>query len=229
MTGNDLDAREELLEAKVVEVLAERDKSRLIRVLAALIGVLILFLGGVAWWGLDKKNEAERERQRANIALEQVRQINGQKSDVKEQRAVETDPGRIKALDDRLAQLENQAAQIVESSDTPTGPPGPPGVAGVPGLPGSEGPPGPPGPAGANGANGVNGSTGPVGAAGATGPQGPQGEPGPSGPQGEPGPQGPPGEPAPTTTTTEPPTTTTTEPPTTTTTQPGPAPLRRLP
>lgn len=78
--------------------------------------------------------------------------------------------GGIKALDDRVWDLEQRAP--------------------VPGPQGEQGPEGPQGPQGEIGPQGPEGPRGYAGADGAQGTVGPQGPAGPAGPQGEPGPAG---------------------------------------
>lgn len=215
-------------------------EDRLVTLLVTL--ALLLFFGVVVFglWGLSSAAEATRQRDRATVllkerdaALAQVKSASDEKASVQAQLATETDPGRIKALAQRLDLIDERTKQLVETTPGAAGPSGPPGVPGIPGAkgdPGAVGPEGPSGPPGAQGPPGqsIVGPRGPQGAQGDSGPPGAQGEPGPAGPQGDPGPagpqgpQGPPGQDASTTTTTEPTTTTTTEPSTTTTTSPGP-------
>ncbi len=112
------------------------------------------------------------------------------KSDEKKALDPVVDP--IQALQDRLAAVEEQLAQLAlrEGPVGPQGTTGPQGPAGPAGPQGDPGPAGPKGDPGVPGRKGDTGSTGPAGPAGATGAKGPAGPPGPKGPAGTPGSSG---------------------------------------
>ena len=199
---------------------------KLVPTLMVISLLLFLLVVGLGLRSLDQNAAIRREAARNAIllkerdaALAQVKEAEIEKIGVQEQLATETDPGRIKALAERLDLIDERTKRAVEDTPGAAGPSGPPGVPGIPGPKGDQGLVGPAGPAGPSGPPGqsIVGPRGPQGIQGEPGATGTQGEPGPAGPQGEPGPQGPQGEPG------EPATTTTTDPPpTTTTTEPGP-------
>lgn len=206
----DLEKKEEVLDQKFehLAVVADADDRLIRRLIIALVTVTLVACV-LAWYAFHQTGIAERERRRAETAIEQIKQIGTQKQTVKTQIDNTTDPAQLKVLADRLAQLEDATQKIARdsSSGTITGPPGPAGLNGIPGANGKDGRdstvPGPAGPPGADGKDGRDSTVpGPRGAQGEPGPSGPQGEPGPAGPQGAPGPQGPPGQDATTTTTT---------------------------
>lgn len=165
-------------------------------VITALLLAAIAFggLAGFYWWQSTERGDRLRR------ALTQVEQLNDQRRALLEQKAATADPAQQRALDERLATLEERTRKAIEGKTGTAGPPGLPGLDGLNGVPGPVGPQGPPGPPGNPGTNGVAGEAGPRGPQGNPGVPGPQGEPGPAGPQGEPGPQGPPGADATTTT-----------------------------
>lgn len=191
-----------------------------------LVGVLValVLLSSYLWW--DNAATADRYR-KANaakaVALQQVAQLEVQRTQLLEQLATAPVQDR-QALLERLDQLSEQSKEAAQPTSGETGPPGPAGLNGLPGAAGAPGQPGATGPQGPAGPAGEQGRAGTPGAAGAPGAAGPQGEQGPVGPAGPPGEQGPPGEPASTTTTSTEPTTTTT-----TTTGPGIGPPVSLP
>lgn len=192
-------------------------------VVPLLAAVTIFSLLGCGWFWWSATQDRDRY-QKANAekaaALAQVKQLNDQRSALRDQLDATKDPAQFAYFSQLLADNITATGQLVAgqtATSSAPGAPGPPGVNGVNGLPG---------PAGAKGDPGQS-ITGPAGAPGAAGQAGPKGDPGPAGapgvagppgPQGDPGPQGPPGpagQDAPTTTTTQPPesTTTTTAPP----------------
>lgn len=206
------DALDEVTAKLALEPVPGPPQGWLIPTLLAVLVALVL-LSSYLWWA--NARTAERYR-RANaekaVALQQVAQLEVQRTELLAQLATAPVADR-QALLDRLDRLSEQSKDAATPTSGETGPPGPAGLNGL------NGPAGPPGPQGPPGAAGPAGEPGRPGTPGASGPAGPQGPPGP---QGEPGPPGPQGEPAPTTTTTEPaPTTTTTSTTTTTTTGPG--------
>jgi hypothetical protein len=223
--NEELTDKEARLETHIEEMeLQAAPGDRKVRRLIWALAAVTLFACVMTVIALRKTDEANREKNRANAAIEQIASLSPEKVAVTTQLETEQDPAVVKELSARLAQIEKAQQEIVANSavEEPTlvvipGPKGDPGMRGEKGDPGEPGQPGAPGVQGPAGANGAQGQTGARGPQGDAGPAGPQGEPGPAGPQGEPGPQGPPGEPAPTTTTTQPgngnnSTTTTTEP-----------------
>lgn len=175
-----------------------RADRRLRYILAALVGLLVLSLAGIAasvMYALEQRQNAAEAG--ANLA-ERVAQACADD---------EPDPKTIRDLCEDAQDVADEApGSIVEGPEGPVGPQGIPGVQGPPGPPGADGatgPRGPPGDDGANGPAGTDGTPGDDGTDGATGPQGPAGPPGeqgppgptgPQGPQGERGPEGPPGD-----------------------------------
>jgi hypothetical protein len=205
-------ARSEALDRAAADLGIRHDKEWrwLVPILVA-VTVLSLFLASFFWW------TANRDRDRLNKALGQVKSLNAERAGLRTQLdAVPTNSPQFVDLSRKLADNIDLTSKIVAGA-TPVnqGLPGPPGVPGLPGPAGPAGMPGPAGPPGQSvvGPQGDPGPPGPRGDPGPPGAPGPRGDPGPAGPQGEPGP---PGQDATTTTST-------TEPPTTTTSSPSPS------
>lgn len=194
-------------------------------VVPVLAAVTIASLAGCGWFWWSATQDRDRYK-KANAAkaaaLAQVKQLNDQRTALRDQLDAAKDPAQFAYFSQLLADNITATGQLVAgqpATSSAPGAPGPPGVNGVNGLPGPAGPKGDPG----QSITGATGPAGPAGPRGDPGPQGPAGTPGPAGAQGDPGPagpQGPPGETNSSSTTTQ---------PTTTTTAPGPALLGRNP